>query len=376
MRRVRRRRSPSDTLPAGATAASRDGRRMDLHPEPLLAGWSRAPTTASPTAGRATLTLTITVPPASETITNTATVTSTTADPSDGNNTVVTTTMIGGGADAGGTCAVDGDCGGASSGFVCDAVSMTCVSGCRGQGAATAAPQEKVCTSANTTIGQCVTRRTVGTTPPATAAAATPPSTRAHAPTRRARAAVRCPTTGRSKGGGFSCTAAPGRGARGRHPGLRIRCRARAPPRSSAEALEHPPQWVPDRRRLRRLRARGSIRWRPVGRWRLGDVRLRWPERWGRCVGAGEVIGATHIALRAHEGHPRAPGSGNAVEGGLSQFAAPQCSGRSGLIVRHQPHGSSARAIPPSPTAKGSPRSERPGRGFRHAGHTACTLFT
>jgi uncharacterized repeat protein (TIGR01451 family) len=197
----------TDTLPAGATVQTATGD-----------GWTCTPSGGMVTCSHdgiadgasATVTLTIIVPQASGTLTNTATVTSTTADPSDGNNTVVTTTMIGGGTDAAGTCAADGDCGGPSSGLVCDDATMSCASGCRGQGG-NGCPAGEVCTSVDTTIGQCATADSgndaagnqgggdgsidAGPLPDAASSGGGP-----------------VPDDGSIEGGGLSCTTAPGRG--------------------------------------------------------------------------------------------------------------------------------------------------------------------
>jgi hypothetical protein len=54
-----------------------------------------------------------------------------------------------------GECRVDSDCGGPSSGRVCDAQKGTCGDGCRGQGGNGCAPP-KVCTSRDTERGACV----------------------------------------------------------------------------------------------------------------------------------------------------------------------------------------------------------------------------
>jgi hypothetical protein len=200
-------------LPVGATLQTTTGD-----------GWTCTPSGGMVTCthdgiangGSAALTLTFTVPQASGTITNTATVTSTTADPSDGNNTVVTTTMIGGEADAGGTCAVDGDCGGASSGLVCDDVSMSCVSGCRGQGG-NGCPAGEVCTSVDTTIGQCATadggNDDAGNGGGGDAAIDAGPLSDA---TTSGGGPV--PDNGTIEGGGLNCTTAPGRGREGGVP--------------------------------------------------------------------------------------------------------------------------------------------------------------
>ncbi len=54
-------------------------------------------------------------------------------------------------------CKTDGDCGGVKSGKVCDtAASLKCVLGCRGQGG-NGCPDGLVCTSKDSSIGQCVT---------------------------------------------------------------------------------------------------------------------------------------------------------------------------------------------------------------------------
>ena len=52
-------------------------------------------------------------------------------------------------------CLADSDCGGATSGRVCDVATNTCVDGCRGSGG-NACPSGKVCTSADTSLGHCV----------------------------------------------------------------------------------------------------------------------------------------------------------------------------------------------------------------------------
>jgi hypothetical protein len=54
-----------------------------------------------------------------------------------------------------GGCMTDSDCGGATSGVVCDVPSHTCTSGCRGEGG-NACAGVKLCTSADTVIGACV----------------------------------------------------------------------------------------------------------------------------------------------------------------------------------------------------------------------------
>jgi hypothetical protein len=55
-------------------------------------------------------------------------------------------------------CLVDGDCGGATSGQVCDATLQMCVAGCRGTGGNGCDPNAvtDVCTSSDATIGACV----------------------------------------------------------------------------------------------------------------------------------------------------------------------------------------------------------------------------
>jgi uncharacterized repeat protein (TIGR01451 family)/MYXO-CTERM domain-containing protein len=52
-------------------------------------------------------------------------------------------------------CLVDGDCGGATSGKVCDTSADKCVDGCRGLGG-NGCPASKQCTSMDMSIGQCV----------------------------------------------------------------------------------------------------------------------------------------------------------------------------------------------------------------------------
>jgi uncharacterized repeat protein (TIGR01451 family) len=52
-------------------------------------------------------------------------------------------------------CVVDGDCGGAMSGKVCDVTAHACIDGCRGAGGNGCATPA-VCTSMDATIGQCV----------------------------------------------------------------------------------------------------------------------------------------------------------------------------------------------------------------------------
>jgi MYXO-CTERM domain-containing protein len=51
-------------------------------------------------------------------------------------------------------CAQDSDCGGATSGRVCDPVSSRCVPGCRGSGG-NACPAGQPCSSSTTEIGRC-----------------------------------------------------------------------------------------------------------------------------------------------------------------------------------------------------------------------------
>nr|AYM52589.1 cell surface protein [Aetherobacter sp.] len=51
-------------------------------------------------------------------------------------------------------CTKDADCGGAKSGKVCDATTLKCVDGCRESGG-NGCPTGKICTSANTAIGEC-----------------------------------------------------------------------------------------------------------------------------------------------------------------------------------------------------------------------------
>jgi uncharacterized repeat protein (TIGR01451 family) len=52
-------------------------------------------------------------------------------------------------------CAVDPDCGGPTSGVVCDLPASTCIPGCRGTG--NGCPAGEVCTSMDATIGACIT---------------------------------------------------------------------------------------------------------------------------------------------------------------------------------------------------------------------------
>src|SRR6185436_19666566 len=52
-------------------------------------------------------------------------------------------------------CVTDDDCGTATSGRVCDALSQICVVGCRGTGG-NGCPTTQVCTSTDATIGMCV----------------------------------------------------------------------------------------------------------------------------------------------------------------------------------------------------------------------------
>jgi uncharacterized repeat protein (TIGR01451 family)/MYXO-CTERM domain-containing protein len=52
-------------------------------------------------------------------------------------------------------CFTDPECGDAHSGRVCDATDQVCIAGCRGQGG-NGCPEGEVCTSTDTTIGQCV----------------------------------------------------------------------------------------------------------------------------------------------------------------------------------------------------------------------------
>jgi MYXO-CTERM domain-containing protein len=52
-------------------------------------------------------------------------------------------------------CDEDSDCGGPTSGTVCDDTTQVCIPGCRGQGG-NGCPTDQICTSQDTTIGQCV----------------------------------------------------------------------------------------------------------------------------------------------------------------------------------------------------------------------------
>jgi MYXO-CTERM domain-containing protein len=52
-------------------------------------------------------------------------------------------------------CVQDSDCGGQMSGMVCDGMSHECIMGCRGTGG-NGCPNDKMCTSMDKTIGQCV----------------------------------------------------------------------------------------------------------------------------------------------------------------------------------------------------------------------------
>jgi uncharacterized repeat protein (TIGR01451 family)/MYXO-CTERM domain-containing protein len=142
----------TDTLPTGATFTNSSGSGWNC----TLVGNVLTCTHAPLASGESSqVSIEIQVPNTPGTITNTATVSSTGSDPNGANNGVVTTTTVGTTSGDGGVCANDIDCGGPTSGIVCDTTSNTCVLGCRGQNG-NGCVVGQTCTSNDDTIGQCV----------------------------------------------------------------------------------------------------------------------------------------------------------------------------------------------------------------------------